>query len=128
MVASEYRTVARYISKKVTLEEGLESENITVSMSLCNSNKVSASGSAIKVFIRPIPVGEVDLENINYVELTTTDNLVSVSDQEFREVSYTNIGYTTLAKFKTFSIKVVMLGPITGSSVPRIRNLRMVAT
>ena len=128
MVASEYRTVARYISKKVTLEEGLESENITVSMSLCNSNKVSASGSAIKVFIRPIPVGEVDLENINYVELTTTDNLVSVSDEEFREVSYTNIGYTTLSKFKTFSIKVVMLGPITGSSVPRIRNLRMVAT
>ena len=40
----------------------------------------------------------------------------------------TNIGYTTLTKFKSFSIQVVMFGSSTGAAVPRIKNLRMIAT
>jgi hypothetical protein len=118
---------ARYITKKVTLEEGLEAENITVMMSLCNP--ISPSGeSSIKVFVRPIPVGEVDLDNINYVELTTSDSKYSSSTSDFREVSYTNIGSVSLNKFRTFSVKVVLFGPGDGSAVPKIRNLRVVAT
>lgn len=122
-----YKTRARYITKKVTLEEGMEGENITVMMSL--NNPISSSGrSNIKVFVRPIPIGEIDLDNIDYVELTTTDALNSSSSDDFREVSYTNIGSTTLTKFKTFSVKILMLGPQDGSAMPRIRNLRVVAT
>jgi hypothetical protein len=126
--ASEnYKTKARYITKKVTLEEGMEAENITVMMSL--NNPISSTGvSRIKVFVRPIPVGEDDLDNVNYVELTTSDSLNSSSTDDFREVSYTNIGSTTLTKFKTFSVKILMLGPQDGSATPKIRNLRVVAT
>jgi hypothetical protein len=127
-VASTFKASARYISKKVTLEEGIEAENITVSMSLCNPKKSSDSPSSVKVFVRPIPVGEVDYDYIDYVELTTTDGGISSSDTDFREVSFTNIGYTTLTKFKSFSIKVVMFGSSTGAAVPRIKNLRMIAT
>jgi len=125
--ASEFKTAARYISKKVTLEDGMEAENITVTMSLCNPKK-SGSASSIQVFVRPVPVGETDPDNVNYVKLTTTDTGFSSSDDDFREISFTNIGYTTLQKFKTFSIKVVMLGPDDGAAIPRIRNLRMIAT
>lgn len=127
-VASGYRTAARYISKKVTLESGMEAENITVSMSLCNPKKGNTNASSVKVFVRPVPIGEPDYDNVNYVELTTTDTNISSSDSDFREVTFTNIGYTTLQKFKTFSIKVVMLGDDNGAAVPRIRNLRMIAT
>ena len=126
--ASEnYKTKARYITKKVTLEEGMEAENITIMMSL--NNPISSTGrSSIKVFVRPIPVGEIDLDNINYVELSTNDVSNSSSTEDFREVSFTNIGSTTLTKFKTFSVKILMLGPQDGSAMPRIRNLRVVAT
>ena len=127
-VGSGYRTAARYISKKVTLESGMEAENVTVSMSICNPKKGNVNASSVKVFVRPITVGETDYDNVNYVELTTTDTGVSSSDTDFREISFTNIGYTTLSKFKTFSIKVVMLGNDNGGAVPRIRNLRMIAT
>jgi len=127
-VASAFKASARYISKKVTLEEGIEASNITVSMSLCNPKKNSDSPSSVKVFVRPIPVGEVDYDYIDYVELTTTDGGISSSDTDFREISFTNIGYTTLTKFKSFSIKVVMFGSSTGAAVPRIKNLRMIAT
>ena len=97
-------------------------------MSICNPKKGNVNASSVKVFVRPITVGETDYDNVNYVELTTTDTGVSSSDTDFREISFTNIGYTTLSKFKTFSIKVVMLGNDNGGAVPRIRNLRMIAT
>jgi hypothetical protein len=126
--ASQFKTAARYISKKVTLEDGMEAENITVSMSLCNPKKNSSTASSIQVFVRPVPVGETDPEDVEYVKLSTTDSAISTSDDDFREVSFTNIGYTTLPKFKTFSIKVVMFGADDGAAIPRIRNLRMIAT
>jgi hypothetical protein len=126
--ASQFKTAARYISKKVTLEDGMEAENITVSMSLCNPKKNSSTASSVQVFIRPVPVGETDPEDVEYVKLSTTDSGISTSDDDFREVSFTNIGYTTLPKFKTFSIKVVMFGADDGAAIPRIRNLRMIAT
>lgn len=126
--AAGYRTKARYITKKVTLEAGVEAENITVMFSLCNSKKGTATAPTIHVFVRPIPIGEADYDNIGYMKLTTTDGGVSTSEDDFREVSYTNIGYTTLKKFKTFSVKIVMYGDTSGASVPRIRNLRIIAT
>jgi hypothetical protein len=123
-----YKTKARYITKKVTLEEGAEAENITVTLSLCNPRKGNSTAASVQVFVRPIPVGEVDFDNTNYVKLTTTDTGVSTSDDDFREVTFTNIGSSTLSKFKTFSIKIVMYGETNGSAIPRIRNLRVIAT
>jgi hypothetical protein len=60
--------------------------------------------------------------------LTPSDASYSYSKDEFREVSFTNIGYTTLPKFTTFSIKVVMFGDPFGAVYPKVRNLRVVAT
>jgi hypothetical protein len=128
LAATAYKTVARYITKKVTLESGVEADNITVTMSLCNPKKGNSNAASIQVFVRPIPIGEVDYDNIDYVQLTTTDSAISTSDDDFREVSYTNIGSTTLDRFKTFSVKVVMYGDTNGSAIPRIRNLRIIAT
>ena len=129
MAASEnYKTKARYITKKVTLEEGLEAENITVMMSLNNPISSTPGRSNIKVFVRPIPIGEIDLDNTNYIELATSDTLNSSSTDDYREVTFTNIGSTVLNKFRTFSIKVLMLGPLNGSAIPKIKNLRVIAT
>ena len=97
-------------------------------MSLCNPKKGSSNAASVQVFVRPIPVGETDYDNIDYVRLTTTDSAISTSDEDFREVSYTNIGSGALTKFKTFSVKVVMYGDSNGSAIPRIRNIRIIAT
>ena len=123
------RALSRYISKKVTLEEGMEAENITVIMSLCNPRGSASSViPSIKVFVRPVPVGTQDIEKIGYIELSGGDGNSSSSDTDFREVTYSNIGSISLPKFRTFSIKVCMFGDETGASIPRIRNLRIIAT
>jgi hypothetical protein len=128
LAATAYRTAARYITKKVTLESGVEADNVTVTMSLCNPKKGNSNAASIQVFVRPIPIGENDSDFVDYVQLTTTDTAISTSDTDFREVSYTNIGSTTLDKFTTFSVKIVMYGDTNGSAIPRIRNLRIIAT
>lgn len=123
------RALSRYISKKVTLEEGMEAENITVIMSLCNPRGTASSViPSIKVFVRPVPVGTQDIEKIGYIELSGGDTNISSSETDFREVTYSNIGSISLPKFRTFSIKVCMFGDDTGASIPRIRNLRIIAT
>ena len=127
-VLPEKRAVSRYITKKVTLEPGMEAENITVMMSLCNSRGASNLVPSVKVFVRPISVGETDYDMVGYIELATSDTGVSTSNDEFREVTYTNIGNGSLPKFRTFSVKVAMFGDDNGASVPRIRNLRIIAT
>ena len=127
-VATENRAMARYITKKVTLEPGMEAENITVMMSLCNAKGASSITPSVKVFVRPIPVGETDYDMVGYTELSTSDSAVSTGDDDFREVTYTNIGNGALPKFRTFSIKVAMFGDDNGASVPRVRNLRIIAT
>ena len=127
-VAAEQKALSRYISKRVTLDEGMEAENVTVILSLCNPRGSASTAPSIKVFARPVPLGEPDIDNVGYVELATNDSGESKSDTDFREVTFTNIGSKTLPKFRTFSIKVLMLGDSTGASVPKIRNLRIIAT
>lgn len=106
----------------------MEAENITVLMSLCNPRGSSEIASSIKVFVRPIPIGVQNIEKVGYIELKGGDGGVSTTDSDFREVSYTNIGSERLPKFHTFSVKVCMFGSPSGASVPKIRNLRIIAT
>lgn len=123
------RALSRYITKRITLEEGISAENVTVKMSLCNPVKSSGDTSSVKVFIRAIPIGEVDGSKVNYIELVTNDMGYSSSEDDFREVTFTNIGHNiALPKFQSYSIKVAMFGSSNGASYPRIRNLRTVAT
>jgi hypothetical protein len=119
---------ARYITKQVTLEPGFEATNVHVQMSLCNPYD-----SSIQVFVRPLPVGEGDFSSIGYTQLNTTDSGYSQNSDEFREVLYTSDGLN-LSKFRAFAIKIVMYSSCTSTlpsdprSLPRIRNLRLVAT
>lgn len=126
-IIENFRAASRYITKKVTLEEGMEAENITVLMSLCNPKGALDIVPSIKVFVKAVPIGE-NADNVGYIELTTEDNGVSASDEDFREVKYTNIGNGALPRYRTFCVKICMFGDETGASVPKVKNLRIIAT
>lgn len=122
-------TEARYITKQVLLETGMEATNVYVQMELCNP-----TDSTIQVFISPQPLGETDFTNIGYQQLSASGTIgYSDNDTTFREVSY-NATSLNLSKFKAFSIKIVMLSskattaPGNPRALPRIRNLRIIAT
>jgi hypothetical protein len=101
-------------------------------MSLSNPvNRYSGQtllSSSVKVFVRPLPVGETDFSKVKYIELAPSDTGFSYSDDDFREVTFTNIGDETLPEFNSFAIKVTMFGDDDGIVYPRVRNLRVVAT
>jgi hypothetical protein len=133
-VGEASRAKARYITKRITLEPDITARNVTVKMSLSNpvnrynNNNQTLLSSSVKVFIRPLPVGETDFNKVNYIELTPSDTGYSYTDGDFREVTFTNIGDETLPEFNSFSIKVTMFGDDDGIVYPRVRNLRVVAT
>lgn len=112
---------SRYITKQVILEPGFEATNVHVQLSLCNPYQ-----SSIQVFVRPLPVGEGVFGNIRYTQLTTTDSSYSQNQDDFREITYTSVGLG-LPKFRAFSVKIVMYSD-DQRVLPRIKNLRMVAT
>jgi hypothetical protein len=112
---------SRYITKQVVLESGFEANNLHVQLSLCNPYD-----SRIQVFVRPLPVGEGVFGNIGYTQLTTTDSAYSQNENDFREVTYTSVGLG-LSQFRAFSLKIVMYSN-DQRVLPRIKNLRMVAT
>lgn len=131
-IVADQRATARYITKRVALEPDVTAENVTVKMSLSNPVSKYSGGtllaSSVKVFVRAMPIGETDFSKVKYIELTPSDTGNSYSDDEFREVTFTNIGYTTLPEFNTFSIKVTMFGDDDGIVYPKVRNLRVIAT
>jgi hypothetical protein len=131
-VTEASRAKARYITKRITLEPDITARNVTVKMSLSNPvnryNEQTLLSSSVKVFIRPLPVGETDFNKVKYIELTPSDTGYSYTDGDFREVTFTNIGDETLPEFNSFSIKVAMFGDDNGIVYPRVRNLRVVAT
>lgn len=126
------RAKARYISKRINLEPDITAENVTVKMSLANPvskyDGADLLSASVKVFVRPLPVGETDFNGAKYIELTASDTNYSYSDDDFREVTFTNIGYGTLPEFNAFSVKVVMFGDSEGRVYPKVRNLRVIAT
>lgn len=117
-------SAARYITKQVTLEPGFEATNVYVQMSLCNPYD-----SSVQVFVRPLPVGESDFSSIGYTQLIASDSNYSQNSKDFREVYFKSDGLN-LGKFRAFAIKVVMYASYSGDplALPRIKNLRMIAT
>lgn len=117
---------ARYITKQVVLEQGFEATDAVVQMSLCNPYN-----SSVQVFIRPLPVGEGDFTNIRYQQMTRTDSgsTYTTNADTFQEVTF-KATTLDLAKFRAFSIKIVMYSDTISTdprSIPRIKNLRIVA-
>lgn len=134
---------ARYISRKVTLDEGQDAEDLLVYLTAYRP-----LGSDIKVYYKILHREDSDtFGNVSWVEMskkTNQDSLISDKDnindfKEFiyniptdkltglsEEVQYVNSNGVTFTGFKHFMIKIVMLGTNT-SKPPRIKDFRSIA-
>ena len=123
---------AKYISRRVTLEDGFESSNLKVFLDL-NKQGVTADVS-IDVFAKTSPIAsEAEFDDIGYVQMeaeNASDDFVSENKFDFREVSYTlpasSIPTNEQDKIKSFAVKICMYSN-NSANVPVVKDLRIVA-
>jgi len=130
-------SAVRYITRKVTLADGFDSGDLRVYLT-----GYKPSGSSIYVYYKILSAsdgGIFDDKNYQLMTQLGNPNFVSTSYNDFRElafapgvsgaannsISYTS-GSTAFNTFKTFAIKVVLVGSDT-TDVPRVRDLRAIA-
>jgi hypothetical protein len=130
-------SAVRYMTRKVTLADGFDSGDLRVYLT-----GYKPSGSSIYVYYKILSSSDGEIfDNKNYQLMTQlgNPNFVSTSYNDFRElafapgvsgaannsISYTS-GSTAFNTFKTFAIKVVLVGSDT-TDVPRVRDLRAIA-
>ena len=122
----------RYISRRVTLKDGFDAQDIKVFM-----NAYKPKDTDIKVYYRVHNAEDPeDFEDKPYVLFTqeTDANLISASESDIKEYvfrsSANNISYTsgtqTYDSFKTFSIKIV-LGTTSTSVIPKVKDMKAIA-
>ena len=123
---------AKYISRRVNLEDGFDAQDIKVFL-----NAFKPKDTDIKVYYRVHNAEDPeDFEKKPYVLMTqeTDINLISANETEVNqyifktadsEISYTS-GGVTYDKFKTFSIKIV-LGSASSSIIPKIKDMKAIA-
>lgn len=135
--ASGGNSIARYITRKVTLADGFDSGDLRVYIT---ANK--PSGTNIHVYYKILSIS--DPENFELKKWTPmtqlgNSNFVSLNDTDFREltfapgtdgipsdsVTYTS-GDTAYSTFRTFAVKVVMSSS-SPAIVPRAKDLRVIA-
>jgi hypothetical protein len=119
---------ARYITRRVTLPEGMAASDVKVFVSLYRP-----SGGSIRVYMK-YSDGNSDINTAPYIKLSAwgagESTHTSTSEFDFRDVEYSllendynNIGAGNL---KTFVIKIVLFAN-DASEVPIIKDLRAVA-
>ena len=128
---------ARYISRRVTLNDGFDSGDIRVYMTA-----YKPAGSNIHVYVKLLSSSDPEIfDDKNWQLLTQLGNanFVSTNDFDYRElvfapgtngiadddITYTS-GNTIYTTFKTFAVKIVMSGEIS-VDVPKVRDLRVIA-
>lgn len=130
---------ARYITRKVVLDEGLEARNLQVRMSLCNyiENRTVNNCEVqvwAKYFQAPALADEFDdyieasLDDATYEQLTAEAVPLSVNGNDFKEHVF-NLRPTMAdgdPRFGAFVIKIVLLSS-DGRFVPKVKNLRIIA-
>jgi hypothetical protein len=121
---------AKYITRKVTLEDGLDARSLKV---LLDQNM--PEGSTAEVYYRVInKEDETNFEDRPYVLMSRKQATVAVNQEvaKFNEYEYfaDNITYTqgnaTFDNFNGFSIKIVMYSTSTAAA-PSFRNFRAIA-
>ena len=123
---------SRYISRRVTLEDGFDAQDIKVWL-----NAYKPKDTDIKVYFRVHNAEDPgSFEERPYVLMVqeTDANRISASETDINEYVYrssaNNINYTssgvTYDKFKTFAIKIV-LGSASTSIVPKVKDMKAVA-
>ncbi len=122
----------RYISRRVTLEDGFDAQDLKVFL-----NAYKPKDTDIKVYFRVHNSEDPeDFEDKPYVLFTqeTDANLISASESDIKEyvfrTSANNITYTssgqTYDNFKTFSIKIV-LGSASTAIIPKVKDMKAIA-
>lgn len=133
---------AKYISRRVTLEDGLDAEDINVYL-----DAYKPPGTELYVYCKLHNVSDNEtFEEKNWIlmEQETSSDTYSTSQnfddqKEFKyiipssqmtgdngEVQYTNGAGATFTGYLTFAVKVVMTASVS-SDVPRIGDLRVIA-
>jgi hypothetical protein len=128
---------ARYISRRVTLNDGFDSGDIRVYLTAYRPKE-----SNIYVYVKLLSVSDPDTFEDREWQLLSpigNANFVSTNSLDYRElifapgtngvpdnaISYTSDG-VSYDTFRTFAIKIVMAGT-NSADVPRIRDMRAVA-
>jgi len=126
--ASGGNALARYITRRVTLADGFDAQNLNVVFSA-----YKPVGVEIFVYYKVLAAEDNStFDNRPYVVMNqfTSSTARSTAENEFLEFKYvpsaTPISYESYTKFKTFAIKIVMSSS-NPTVVPRIRDLRVLA-
>ena len=129
--------VARYVSRRVTLNDGFDSGDIRVYLTAYRPKE-----SNIYVYVKLLSSSDPDTFEDREWQLLTqigNANFVSTNANDYREIvfapgengvadnaiSYTSNG-SFYDKFRTFAIKIVMAGT-NSADVPKIRDMRAIA-
>lgn len=128
---------ARYISRRVTLNDGFDSADLRVYLTA-----YKPLDSNIHVYVKLLSSSDSDIfDDKEWILLTQLGNAnyVSINNSDYRELTFapgTNgiasnqISYTSngisFNTFRTFAVKIVMSGENT-ADVPKIRDLRVIA-
>ena len=128
---TENGAIAKYITRRVTLEDGFEARNLKVFLDLNQQDECSIEIYG-KISTRE---DETDFDELGYFKMIpeVDTNFVSENEFDFREVSFTlptnalNITGTESGRVKSFAVKVCMYRPNTTTKVPLIKDLRIVA-
>ena len=123
---------AKYISRRVSLEDGFDSSDIKVVL-----NAYKPVGTDINVYYKVKAQDDpqsFDLKPYVLMSQETSNSVVSTSEEDIREFSYQTandvIQYTsdgvTYDKFKSFAIKIVMTSNNV-ITIPKLRDMRAIA-
>jgi len=123
---------AKYISRRVTLEDGFDASDLKVIL-----NAYKPLGTEVHLYFKV--KGETDPEDFDaksYVIMTqeTPSSLYSGNEDDIKEYVYktsgeeiiynsNNVNYDT---FKSFAVKAVMTSN-TATVVPKVRDIRIIA-
>ena len=136
---SDLGAIAKYITRRVTLEDDFEAKNLKVFLDL---NQQGAGGDDVNIeaYVKfTSQSDETDFNDKGYVKMdveNSSDQFVSENEFDFREVSYTlptaSVPAVDSDRIKSFAIKICMYRRLNDdgthvSVVPVVKDLRVVA-
>jgi len=112
----------RYITRRVTLEDGFESKNFKVIMSV---NKPAEA--SVQVFVKPLGVDDATpFEEVAFTQMTADSTISnSGSDYDFDDVTF-SLSTNFTNPVKTFAVKICLYSS-SSTKVPLVRDLRVIA-
>lgn len=119
-------SVARYISRRVTLKDGFDAEDLKVYATV-----MKPQASDIDVYYKVLASDDGTLwSDRGWVRMIPTGNVQSLNLTDYKEMEFGTVdgtcAYDGFTNFKMFAIKITMRAANT-SQVPRIKDMRAIA-